>query len=93
MSVMQATSQGTLHLRREARHTLSHHGRSVVVQRVIRVRLNEKEDETEDDGVDSKYGLPVIAQNVEAHITVRVDVRMIDLRLAFTLRGVMRIVG
>ena len=48
---------------------ITHKCGSLVVQRIVRIRFYEQEDETEDDGVDTEYGLPIITQNIKAHIT------------------------
>lgn len=38
-----------------------------------------------DNGIDCQDGLPVLAQDVQADVALQIDVRMIDLRLAFHL--------
>ena len=49
------------------------------VQGVVRVWVVEEIDQAVDDGVDVEDGLPVLAQNVEADVALRVDVRVVDL--------------
>jgi hypothetical protein len=51
------------------------------VQGVVCVRLQEQVLETDHDGVQVEYRLPVLPQDVQAHISLQVNVRMIDLGL------------
>ena len=50
------------------------------VQRIVRVRLREQDDEACDDRSQVEHGLPLRPENVEAHVAVEVDVRMEELR-------------
>ena len=90
---MGASSQSTLHLIRKISHAFAHNGRGVMVQRIIWVGLNEQEDETKNDSIDAEHGFPIVTQNVKAHVAVHVDIRMINLGLAFTFRRIVRVVG
>lgn len=45
--------------------------------------------ETNDNRVQVEYGLPVLSQDVQAHVSLQVDVRMVDLLHALHLGRVM----
>lgn len=55
----------------------------VLVQRITRVGLEEQELQPHNHSVQIQHRLPVLAQDVQAHVTLEVDVRVIDLLLAF----------
>lgn len=44
----------------------------------------------DDNGVEIQHGLPVLAQNVQANVSLEVDIGMVDLLHAFDLWRVMR---
>lgn len=64
--------------------------RRLLVQRVARVRLEEQELQADHHRVQVQHGLPVLAQDVQAHVPLEVDVRVVDLLRALDFR---RIVG
>ena len=49
-----------------------------MVKWVVRVGLQEEEDEAHDNITDVKYGLPVSPEDVEADVALSVDVRMVN---------------
>jgi len=65
--------------------------RGLLVQRIFRVGLQEKILEPIDYGVDGEDGLPILPEDVQAHIALQVDIGVIHLRLALHLRGLMRV--
>lgn len=64
--------------------------RSLLVQRVTRIRLEEQELQANNYRVQVEYGLPVLAQDIQAHIALEVDVRVVDLLRALDLGRVVR---
>ena len=62
-----------------------------MVERIVGIRLDEEENEAENDWVDPEDGLPVGTQDVEAHITIRVNVGVVDGRVAVDLRRFVRV--
>ncbi len=58
-----------------------------VVEWVVRVGLVEEVDDAVDDGVDVEDGLPVVAEDVQAHVPLEVDVRVVDLRVRWRREG------
>lgn len=66
---------------------------SLLVQRVARIGLEEEELQADDDGVQVEYGLPVLAQNVKAHLAFQVDIGVVDLFAALHLGRLVREVG
>ena len=79
------------HLTLEARWLIPELCCCLVVEWIVGVWLNEEENEAENDWVDSEDGLPVGTQNVEAHIAVRVDVGVVDRRIAVDLGRFVRV--
>jgi len=65
--------------------------RGLLVQGVFRVGLQEEVLEAVHNGVDGEDRLPVLAKNVEAHISLQINIGVIYLGLAFHLRRFMRI--
>lgn len=65
----------------------------VLVQRVIRIGLQEQVLQTVHDRVDGQHGFPVLPQNVQADIALQIDIRVIDFGLTLDLRRFMRIAG
>lgn len=64
---------------------------SLVVKWVVRVRLQEEEDQAHDHVSDVEHGLPVGAQDVETHITVSVDVWVVHWSIAVHYGGLVRV--
>jgi hypothetical protein len=64
-----------------------------LVKWIVWVWLQEQKYETIYHGADGENGFPVLSQNVEANVSVRIDVRMIYRRFAFNLRGIVGIHG
>lgn len=59
--------------------------RRLLIQRVLRVGLQKEILESVDDGVDGEDRLPILAKNVETHVTLQVYVGVVNLRLTFNL--------
>jgi hypothetical protein len=53
--------------------------RGLFIQRVARVWLEEQELQPDHHRVQVEHRLPVLAQDVQAHVAFKVDVRMVDL--------------
>jgi hypothetical protein len=53
-----------------------------LVQRVVGVGLEEEVLQADHDGVEVEHGLPVLAQDVEAHVALEIDIGMVDLARA-----------
>ena len=49
-----------------------------MVKWVHRIRLDEEENESKNDWVDSKHWLPICTQDVETHVALSVNVGMVD---------------
>ena len=49
------------------------------VEGIVRIRLAEEKLKTKANGVDGEDGFPVVTQNVQTHIALRVDVGMVNL--------------
>lgn len=65
-----------------------------MVEWIVGVGLVKEVDEAVDDGVDVEDGLPVLPEDVEADLTLEVDVGVVDARFAVDLgRGVGVMVG
>merc|ERR1719362_1953729 len=62
-----------------------------MVQRIARIWFQEQVEKAVDDRRDGQHWLPVLTQNVEAHIALEVDVWMVDFRLTFHFGRLMRI--
>lgn len=58
----------------ESEHTL--------VQRIVRIGLEEKVLKADHDRVEIEHRLPVFAKDVEANVTVQIDVWVIDLSVS-----------
>lgn len=50
-----------------------------LVQRVVRVGFQEEVLQTDHDRVQVEHGFPVLAQDVEAHVSLEVDIRVVNL--------------
>lgn len=50
-----------------------------MVERVVVVWVQEEILQAIDDGADAEDGFPVFPQNVQADVTLQVDVRVVDL--------------
>ena len=65
-----------------------------MVEWIVGVGLVKEVDEAVDDGVDVEDGLPVLPEDIEADLTLEVDVGVVDARFAVDLgRGVGVMVG
>ena len=64
-----------------------------MVERVVRVGLDEQEHESENDGIDAEHGSPVVTQDIEADISLQVNVRVVDLGLTLAFGRLIRVVG
>lgn len=53
----------------------------------------EKILETIDDRVDCEYRFPIFSQNIQAHITIQVNIRMINLSFTLHFWWLMRVIG
>ena len=53
-----------------------------LVERVVGVGLEEEVLQADHDGVEVEHGLPVLAQDVEAHVALEINVGMVDLAQA-----------
>mmetsp|Transcript_67489 Transcript_67489/g.170257 ORF Transcript_67489/g.170257 Transcript_67489/m.170257 type:complete len:201 (-) Transcript_67489:1-603(-) len=62
-----------------------------MVQRVTGVGLQEKVQQTVDNRGDGEDGLPIFTEDVKADIALKVDVGVVNLRLALDLRGLVRV--
>ncbi|KAJ8107795.1 hypothetical protein OPT61_g8616 [Boeremia exigua] len=63
---------------------------SLLVKRIARVGLEEQELQTDDNRVEVEHGLPVLAQDVQAHVALEVDVGVVDFLRALDLGRVVR---
>jgi hypothetical protein len=63
---------------------------SLLVERVAGVGLEEQELQADNDGIQIQHGLPVFAQNVQAHVALEVNVGVIDLLRALDLWRLVR---
>ena len=62
-----------------------------MVEWIVGVGLVKEVDEAVDDGVDVEDGLPVLPEDIEADLTLEVDVGVVDLAAADALRGLDRV--
>ena len=60
--------------------------RSVLVQRITRVRLQEQELQPHYDRVQVENWFPVFSKDIQAHVALKIDVRMVDLFFTFDFR-------
>ena len=70
----------------------SHELCCLMVEGVIGVRLNEEEDQPQDHSVHAKHWLPVCSQDIQTHIALHVNIRVVNLRLTVAFRRFMRVV-
>lgn len=56
------------------------------VERVVDIGVEEEELQAVADGIEVENGLPVFAEDVEAHVAVEVDVGVVHGRCALHLR-------
>ena len=77
----------------EAAEVVTHEFGRLMVERVVRVGLNEQEHESENDGIDTEHGSPVVFQDIEADISLQVNVRVVDLGLTLAFGRIIRVVG
>ena len=62
-----------------------------MIQWITRIRLIEQKYDSINDIVQIQYRLPVFAQNVQAHIALQINVRVVYLCMAMHFRCLMRI--
>lgn len=48
--------------------------------------------QTINDRIDGENGFPVFSQDVQAYVSIKIDIRMIHFRLAFDLWGLVRVI-
>mmetsp|Transcript_14991 Transcript_14991/g.29182 ORF Transcript_14991/g.29182 Transcript_14991/m.29182 type:complete len:292 (+) Transcript_14991:73-948(+) len=91
LAINRVALKRALHILDKKRLVLSHGLGGLVVKRVIRVRLYKKNNETIDDCINIKHRFPVRTKNVEADITLIVNVRVVDLFDALHLGRFVRV--
>jgi len=57
--------------------------RRLVVERVVRVGFVKEVNETVNDGINVQHGFPVLPQDIEAHLTLQINVWMVNACFAF----------
>jgi len=82
---------GLLHVELEGPPVALELSRSLLIQGVFRVGLQEEVLEAVHNGVDGEDGFPVLAKNVEAHVSLQINVRVINLSLTFHLWRFVRV--
>ena len=76
------TAKRSLHVLFEATEIVAEFGSRLVVEWVVRIRLQEEEDESHDYVSDVQDRFPVGAEDVEADVAVGVDIRVVNGRVA-----------
>ena len=76
------SSKGPLHILLKAIRVLSELGCSFMVKRVIRVWLQEQENQSHDHIADVKYGFPVGTEDIKTDVTIYIDIGMVDISVA-----------
>ena len=84
-------TEGPLHILLKAIRVLAELGCSLVVQGVVRVGLQEKENKSHDYVADIKDRLPVSSENIQANIAFHIDVGMVHICITVDHRGLMRV--
>ncbi len=92
-TIVRTTLEGSGHFVLELLHAGSHKLGCLMVQGIIRVGVIEQEVKSKGYCVQVEYRLPVSSENVQAHITLHIDVRVIDLSVAVALWCFMRVTG
>lgn len=87
-----ATHRGP-HVALEALPVCAQIFRSLLVERVTSIRLEEQKLQSYYDRIQVQNGLPVLAQDVEANLALEVDIRVVDLLAALHLGRLMGKVG
>ena len=87
------TTECPLHILLKAGRVLTELSRCFMIERVVGVWLEEEENQAHDDVSNIEYGLPVCSQNIQAHVAICVDVRMVDVRIAMNDWGFVGILG
>jgi hypothetical protein len=90
-NVMPSTYYLTNHGNYYLSFVVSEEIRGLSVEWVVWVWFVEQVDQTVDDGIDVKYGLPVLTQNVQTDVTLQIDIWVVDFRLACNFWRFMRI--
>ena len=94
MSVLElATAQSLFDLIGEAAEVVPHEFGRLMVDWVVRVGLDEQEHQSENDVIYAEPRFPVVFQDVEADISLQVDVRVVDLGNALAFGRIIRVVG
>ena len=91
-SIVFSSSKGTLNFSCEIRSTISHLFGCFVVQWISRIRLNEQENESQDNSVNSQYWFPIGSENIKANVSLEVNIWMVDWSYAMAFRSLMRII-
>ena len=84
-------TQRSLNTLLETRRALTELAGSFMIKRVIGVRLKEQEDEAINDVANIKDRLPVSTKDVKAHVSLSVDVRVVNWRIAVSNRRLVRV--
>lgn len=87
---MVSTSKGLLDGVNECCLVISHLFSGLEIQWICGVRFDEQENQTKDNRVDSQHWFPFSKrwrlQNIEANVSSHINIRVIDLSLAQTMR-------
>jgi hypothetical protein len=70
---------------------ISEDSRSIMVQGILVIGLNEKKVQTIYNGIDIQDRLPVFTQDIQADISVQVNIRVINLSRALDLGRLVRV--
>jgi len=62
------------------------------VQRIIGVRLDEQKENSSDDIVEIQNWFPICSEDIQTHVSLQINVWMIDFRAAVDFRRLMRVV-
>jgi len=81
-----ATCHAGTHIALEAITVASQILSSLLVQRIASIGLEEQELQTHNNSIQVQHRLPVLAQDVQAHVSLEVDVGVVDLLRALDLR-------
>jgi hypothetical protein len=85
-----ATSHARAHIALESITIASQILSSLLVQRITSVGLEEQELQTDNNRIQVQHWLPVLAQDVQAHVSLEIDVGVVDLLRALDLRRLVR---
>lgn len=65
----------------------------LLIQWVLGIGFQEQILQSIHDGIDGEHGFPILAQNVQAHVSVQINIRMIHLGQAFGFGRFVRVIG